>query len=152
MFSCNSLKNLEESPDCPEGYECATEIMKNQSISIMDDSIGKQYLKFEDNDRYHTIKYSYSYKGRPEIADDSYSEEIYFQVPVGTTELKIENKGLADLKLTQAKHCFCPDGGYEVIDQGKFELLKDNNTYYISLELQTEKDVKVKSLQTKVSL
>jgi hypothetical protein len=143
---------MEESPDCPEGYDCKTEIMKNTSISIMDDSIGKQYLKFEDNNQYNTIKYTYSYKGRPEIADDGYSEEIYFQVPVDKTELKAENKGLTKLRLTHAKHCFCPDAGYEVITEGKIEMLKADDSYYVRLDIQTDKDTRIKTLKTKVSL
>mgnify|MGYP000580065439 CR=1 FL=1 len=152
FFSCNSLKNLEASPECPEGYECKTEVMKNKSISIVEDSIGEKYLKFEDNNEYHTIKYSYSYKGRPEISDDSYSEEIFFQIPVEREELQVEDNSLKDIKLTVAKHCFCPDAGYEVLSQGKFEMLKDNNQYYISLEFNANKDTKLSSIKTKVSL
>lgn len=117
----------------------------------MMDNIGKTYVKIERNDQYHVIKYTYLKKGRPEIADDAYQELIYFQVPVDTNKIQAEANGLSDLKLITGKYCFCQDAGFEEVKQGSIELLREDNTYYIDLEFETEKDVKVKSIQTKVS-
>ncbi len=152
LMSCQTLKNFEASPECPEDYDCNVEMISNSFITILEDSIGKKYIKIKENDAYHVIKYSYSYKGRPEIADDGYHEEIYFQIPVDQNEIMLNDKNLSDANLIVAKHCFCPDAGFEVVSDGKLEVTKTKNTYVVDLNFSTEKNMKVNHLKTKVNL
>jgi len=150
--SCNPLKNFQEFPACPEDYVCAAEIIKDSSLKIKEDTIGKTYINIYDDKNYDVVKYNYGYKGRPEISDDGYSEEIYFQIPKDDDEMELKNKELSKIKLIVAKNCFCKEAGFEIINEGTFELKKVNDQYYIDLQFSSKRDLKVKSLQTKISL
>lgn len=152
IFSCSSLKYVNESPSCPEAYQCNTVLLKNTSIKILEDSIGKKYINLEQSADCHTVKYTYSYEGKPEIADDSYSEEIYFQIPIDTKSLYLSDSELYDVKLITSKNCFCKDAGFEVVNQGSFEFKRKGKHYYVNLEILSSRDIRVKSLSTKVSL
>lgn len=151
-FSCKSSKNFEESPTCPEGYDCAAEIIKNKSIVILEDTIGKNYVKLEDSDKFHTIKYTYSFKSRPELADANYSEVFYFHFPVDTKNMLLNGKEVQDANFIIAKHCFCPDAGYEVINDGNITIELDDNKYYLSLGFQSDKAMRVNTIKTAIEL
>ncbi len=150
VLSCKTLKPLEQKPECPKGFECKSEIMNNKSITILDDSIGKLYPKFENSEDYNVFKYTYIYEGRPEIADDSYEEAIYFQIPKDSKSLNIKDKELSEVKMLVQKSCFCRDAGYELVSNGNLKLEKLKNSYNIQLEFVSKRNLKVKNLETNV--
>ena len=148
FFSCSTLQSIEETPDCPKGYDCTTEVIQGKSITLHEDTIGKLYIKMVDNEDYNLIKYSYNYEGRPELADDSYNETILFEIPKDKDELSLDGKSLLNNKLVVLKSCFCQDAGYESIENGSLKVEKNKNKYRIDLEFETDRRLKVKSLQT----
>lgn len=150
LMSCKSLESLENKPDCPKGYECKTEVVTNTSILVLEDSIGKNYIKMMDSEDYNVVKYTYLYKGRPEIADDTYSEAIYFQVPKKENKMELTDKTLSNLNLIVQKLCFCPDAGYELVKEGHLKIEKHKNTYNIKLDFKTEKNMRLNGLQASV--
>jgi len=151
-FSCNSLKNFEQTPICPEGYDCETDLIKNTSINILEDTIGKNYVSLEDNDAFHTLKYSYGYKSSPQLADANYQEVIYFQFPVDAEKMQLTRKEVEIANFIIAKHCFCPDAGYEVINDGNINVVKNKNKYYVTLDFQSDKKMRVGNIKTIVGL
>ena len=151
-FSCNSLKNFEESPECPEGYDCEAELIKNTSINILEDTIGKNYVRLEDNAAFHTLKYSYGYKSSPQLADANYQEVIYFQFPVDAKNMQLTEKEVETANFIIAKHCFCPDAGYELIKDGNISVVADENKYYITLDFQSDKKMRSGNIKTIVGL
>ena len=150
-LSCKSIK-FEETPKCPKNYICNTELLSHKSIKLSDDSIGKIYPKFEDDKNFHVIKYTYQYKGQPQIADDTYLEAIYFQIPQDTKNLKLSNKQLSEAKLIAQKSCFCRDAGYELVKIGHLNIEKQKDTYYIDIQYESSRNMEVNNLQTTVKL
>jgi hypothetical protein len=151
-LSCNSLKNFEESPECPEGYNCEAEIIKETSILLLEDTIGKNYVKLEDSDKYHTIKYTYGYQSPPQLADANYSEVVFFQIPVDTDKLQLSGKEVITANFIIAKHCFCPDAGYEIINDGTINVTVKDNRYYVSLDFLSNKEMRLNNIKTIVGL
>jgi hypothetical protein len=149
-LSCSSHKIVSQKPICPKGYDCVAKVITNKSINILEDSIGEKYVRLVDNSEYHTIEYTYAYKGKPEIADDGYQETIYFQVPSSLKKLQVENKELRSLNLIIRKSCFCPEAGYELIKIGRLKMEKKNNSYFIDLVFESKKNMKVNSIQVSV--
>lgn len=152
LVSCQGLKNIEEQPQCPKDFECYTEIKDNKEINVLEDTIGQSYLRLEDAENSMVVKYIYDYKRDPRIMDDGYREIIYFQIPKDTKTLELENSEMSNIKLYIQKSCFCPDGGYEQILNGKFKLKKYQNSLVFDLEFEVQKDVKLNLIQTKVEL
>lgn len=152
-ISCQGLKELEEQPICPEGYECNAEIIKNKSINELEDTIGKTYLRLVDSKNTMVFKYTYNYKVTdPRIADAGYVEVIYFEIPMDTKKLDLENSELSSVKLSIQKSCFCPDAGYEQIQKGNLKIGKYKNSLIVDLDFQVEKEVKLSSIQAKVEI
>jgi len=152
VVSCKSLESIEEKPACPKGYECYTEILKNQSIKLLEDSIGKIYINTIENDAYHIIKYTYKNPGKPEIADDTYIETFYFEFPKDIKNLALKDKQLSKAKVLAQKSCFCPDAGFELINQGQLDIEKHKTTYQLKFEFKSKKTLRVKSIETQVNL
>ena len=152
FFSCKSLEELKEEPQCPKGYECNAEVIANKTLLILEDSIKKIYPKLEDSDDFHVVKYTFKYEGQPEIADDTYVETIYFQIPQDAKNLTLSGKGLAKVKLMAQKSCFCPDAGYELIKNGNLNVEKHKNSFRIKLKYDSERNMRVNSLQTTVEI
>lgn len=152
LISCKSTNYVEEQPKCPKGYECYGEILQDQSIKILRDNIDKIYIQVNKNESYNLIKYTYKYSGQPNIADDSYSETFYFQVSKGENKISLTDKELLKTKALVQKSCFCPDAGYERIQQGQLEIKKQKNNYYIKFKYQPKRNMNVRTIETTVGL
>ncbi|RRO25625.1 hypothetical protein [Flavobacteriaceae bacterium 14752] len=152
LMSCKSTKTIEAKPECPKGYECDTEILKNQSIKLKEDSIGKTYMNTIPDDDYHIIKYTYKYSGQPDIADDTYVETFYFQISKDTKNLSLGGKELSNAKVLAQKSCFCRDAGYELIKQGHLDIQKQKESYYLKFNYEPDRNMKVKTIETQVKL
>lgn len=148
FMSCKSAETSKAKPVCPDGYDCYTEILADKAIIILEDTIGKTYIKVKDNKAYNVIKYIYRYEGDPQISDDTYEENIYFQIPKNKKSIDLSGKSLSDVKLIIQKSCFCRDSGYELIQDGHLKVQKHQNTYSIKLDFQSKKQMKIDGLQT----
>lgn len=152
VFSCKSIDNIEEQPKCPIGYECYAEVLKNKSISILKDSIGKIYIEFNEDNSHNVIKYTYKYPGKPNIADDTYIETFYFQVPKEARNISSVDKELMNAKVLVQKSCFCPDAGYELVQKGQLNIKKQKETYYIKFEYDPNRNMQVNLIETEVKI
>ncbi|NBC59037.1 MAG: hypothetical protein GVY05_12230 [Bacteroidetes bacterium] len=150
LTSCKSVKNIEKQPDCPEGYECYGEVLKDQSISIHKDGIGKTYIKINQDESHNVIKYIYKYSGEPNIADDSYIETFYFQIPQKSNKISLSGKELKNVKALVQKSCFCPDAGYALIEQGHLDIKKQKDHYYIKFKYTPDRNMSVSTIETQV--
>lgn len=152
-FSCQGTKNLEEKPICPKGYECYAEILEGKSINASKDTIGQEYLRLKDSKNSMVFKYTYKYENKdPRIADAGYSEIIYFEIPSETKKMDLENFELSKVKLYIQKLCFCPDAGYEKILNGNLKLRNNKSSLTVDLNFETEKEVRLTTIQTEVQL
>ena len=157
LFSCNSnqnaiKENAEKATTCPPDVECNAEIVLNQTMVLKEDTIGQLYPVFEEKKGTHVIKHSYVRKGLPEIADDGYSETVYFEINDDTKSLDIDDKDLIGHKLIVQKACFCPGAGYELITDGSLRLESTKKSYHISVSYNSDKELKLKELNFTVQL
>lgn len=151
-MSCKGVSNLEEKPDCPEGYECYAEVIADKTINLLEDTIGKTYIKLEDSKNYNVIKYTYLYQGDPQISDDTYRENVYFQISKAGKSLELSDKDLTEVNLIIQKACFCRDSGYELIKDGDLKVNKVKNTYNIELNFHSKKQMKINGFQTSIEI
>lgn len=121
----NEKMNLQEQ-NCPDNGTCKVEIMKNKSLRLLKDGIGKMYPKVVDGDNI-VIQYTFT-KGNPNNYQDGHdSETLHIEINANTLNELVDND-LQQVNLLYGKHCFCKDiVGYYPIKKGQFlmQTLKD---------------------------
>lgn len=109
-------KHKIESP-CPEEGECKLEILKDKSLDIKIDDIGKLYYTLEDAPGKVVVRYSYDFTVPKDVEDAGYTETIIFE-----TDNKFSNLDKAnakDVKMLFGVQCFCHGkAGYYKVNEG----------------------------------
>jgi len=151
LFACNSTQNAmdgnaEKSTKCPPEVECSAELLSNKTMVLKEDTIGQLYIQLEDKQGSHVIKHAYIKESRPGLADDGYSEIVYFEITDETTSLDIGGEQLKQHKLIVQKGCFCPDAGNELVSDGNIKLKQTKKGYDISISINTERQLRLKEL------
>ena len=127
---------------CPEEGTCSVVVHKNKKLIIKEDGIGSTYPEIIDGTNI-VVEYTYSKKGPAGTADGDYSETIHFEIPATTKALSKENLSLSDVSLLYGRHCFCRDGGYFNITDGKLLVTNNNETLKFDLKFNTDKTTQV---------
>ena len=135
--------NASTSSNCPPDVECSAEILMNKTMVLKEDTIGQLYIQLEDKEGTHVIKHAYIKKSRPGIADDGYSEIVYFEIDNQTKRLNLQGKELKKHKLIVQKGCFCTDAGYELITDGQLNVKVSKSNYDVSVSYNSEKTLKL---------
>lgn len=131
---------------CPAEGICKLEVLKDKSLLVQSDGIGKMYYSTQDTPGKTVIRYTYKKKKNPLYQDDGYNEEVIFDTDSDLSQLK------AGVTTTQANlffgvQCFCRDkAGYYKPKTGTITL--KNNILHIKLpadiiDNQLTKDIKV---------
>ena len=140
-----SMEQAESSMDgCPEEGTCTVKIHKNKKLNVKQDGIGASYPEIVDGNNI-VIEYTYLKKGPAGTADGDYSETIHFEIPATASNISKEDKALADVNLLYGRHCFCRDGGYFPITDGKLLVKKNNQAIMFDLTFKTDKTTQVVS-------
>lgn len=87
--------------------EYSFEFVENSGLTI--NTVDESYMKYgviEEGGK-TVFKYRYTAEDDEQIADDEYSEYIYFEIEPDVTNFLIEDEGLIDAKVTLTKACFC---------------------------------------------
>lgn len=127
---------------CPDEGTCSVVVHKNKKLTIKEDGIGSTYPEIVDGTNI-VVEYTYLKKGPAGTADGDYSETIHFEIPSNTNNLSKENTNLTDVKLLFGRHCFCRDGGYFPITDGKLLVEKTNQAIMFDLKFNTDKTTQV---------
>ena len=151
LISCSanqskSQPNAQRSIKCPENVNCYVEVKKDTSLLIKKDGTGQVYIQFAEKKGVNTISHIYDYAGKPELADDGYTEKVYFELEAGTKNLNLVDEELDSSKLIIEKGCFCRDAGYELITNGKLSLSETKTGYHVEVSYTTDKNMKLNSL------
>lgn len=128
--------------DCPDEGTCSVVVHKNKKMTVKDDGTGMLYPDLEDGSS-TVIEYIYLKEGPEGTADGNYSETIHFEIPAGTNNLSKENASLSDVNLLYGRHCFCRDGGYFLITDGKLLVEKTAEGIMFDLKFNTGKPTQV---------
>ncbi|WP_347373216.1 hypothetical protein [Aequorivita sp. Q41] len=123
---------------CPEEGTCSVAAHKNQRLAIKDDGTGALYPEMTTGNNI-IVAFTYAVKGPEGTADGDYSETIHFEIPSDTQRLSKENAALADVNLLFGRHCFCRDGGYFPVTDGKLMVEKTDTLITFDLQFRTDK-------------
>ena len=124
---------------CPENGNCTFELLKKSSLQIKTDNFGKIYPEVVPGDKL-VIKYHFKKNELKNIADNSYSEFIYFEINEDEEQLFLKDKELQNVKMLFGRICFCRDAnGYFKVDQGNLYLFRNNNKLNFKLKFDMKK-------------
>ena len=143
-ISCNCTKNQvndvvekKHSTFCPSDGKCTTILIENKSLNIKMDGTGATYYELTDNSKTSVIKFEYNKTVDTTLQDNSYREEVLFEIPNQFKEINKENNELESVKMIFGKHCFCRgQAGIYPVKKGKLNILKENNTTSFNLEFE----------------
>jgi len=76
-----------------------------------------------------TFEMNRTYQDDPRIADDEFTEKLFFEVPSGLTNFQIQDEELKAAKMIYATLAYSRDGGYYGVEKGCMEgkKLEDNS-------------------------
>lgn len=122
---------------CPSDGKCTTVLIENKSLNIKIDETGASYYELTDNAKTSIIKFEYNKTVDTTLQDNSYREEILFEIPNQFHKINLENNELDSVKMIFGKHCFCRgQAGIYPVKKGKLNILKVNNTTSFNLEFE----------------
>jgi len=112
--------------NCPEKGTCKVAILKNKTISLQKDNIGKVYPKIIDGENI-VIMYTFKKENPQGYQDGNESETVHFEIKADTTK-EILDTNLKDLNLVFGKNCFCRDiAGFYAVTKGSFLIKSSKN-------------------------
>jgi len=108
LLNCSGQKNRIETTiydykltcPCPAEGTCTIEVLKNESLIIKTDDIGKLYYETEGKAGKQVIKYNYTKTTDPALQDAGYSEEIVLETDADFT---FSDKS----KILFGVYCYC---------------------------------------------
>ena|SRR5690606_25441422 len=127
---------------CPEEGTCNVVVHKDKKLVIKEDGIGSTYPEITDGENL-VVEFTYLKKGPEGTADGDYSETIHFEIPTATNNLSKENANLTDVNLLYGRHCFCRDGGYFPVTDGKLLIEKTDQAIMFDLKFKVNPDTQV---------
>jgi uncharacterized protein YjbK len=146
-ISCNCTKNqvidvvIEKthSTSCPLDGKCTTILIENKSLEIKTDGTGAIYYELTNNSKTSVIKFEYNKTVDNTLQDNSYREEVLFEIPNHFNKINLENNQLESVKMIFGKHCFCRgQAGIYTIKKGKLNIKKEDNTTSFNLEFEIQ--------------
>ncbi|MEL6652924.1 MAG: hypothetical protein AAFQ87_19150 [Bacteroidota bacterium] len=90
------------------GGDCTYTFADGQQINIIEDSIEQDtFVQIDVGDK-RVFHYDYIADDDPRIADDEYSENIYFEIDPEVNSFSFTDADLAKANLVIQPICFCP--------------------------------------------
>ena len=153
LLACASQKNTKNDisgnytiqSDCPTEGTCTLQVLKDKSLLIQNDNLGRPYYRLQDTPGKTVVIYTYAKKKNPIYQDDIYSEEVVFDTDSDLNALK---KGInaKDANLVFGVKCFCKGkAGYYRPQTGSAQY--KNNTLYITLPADVIDNQLIKEVQ-----
>jgi hypothetical protein len=132
VMACASQNNVTDitgantiQSECPTEGTCKLEVLKDKSLLVQSNDIGKTYYNIQDTPGKTVIRYTYNKNREPLIQDAGYSEEVIFDTDSNLSQLK-EGMTATKANLFFGVQCFCKDrAGYYKPQTGNV-ILKDN--------------------------
>ena len=129
-ISCNLNNNI-----TPKSF--TYEFSENSQIVINNDQ-GYEFISIEGGESL-VFKYRYTADDDEEIADDEYSEILYFEIDKNLNNFSYSNDDLLNLQMYMQRFCFCPSIPIIQISIGNiFGTKQSNGNWNISLSINFE--------------
>ncbi len=133
-------KNLIPPPhiNCPEGGDCSFEVIKNASLDLKTDGIGKLYPEITEGDKM-VVKYHYEKDEIKDVMDAGLSEYLYLEFDPKARQIILKDKELQKVKMVYGRICRCSDMGYYRVKQGNLFLFNSNGNLQIRSSFKVNK-------------
>ncbi|MEL7535174.1 MAG: hypothetical protein AAFN10_27975 [Bacteroidota bacterium] len=134
LISCSTdLPGELKEYSCRSG-DCTFSFQENQQIEIIEDStIQSTFINIIGGDKI-VFKYQYIADDEPNIADDEYLENIYFEIDPDAETFSFTDEQLADANLVIQPVCFC----VPIVIEPRSGILSgerlDDNTWKVTLD------------------
>ncbi|MFK7921992.1 MAG: hypothetical protein AB8H47_08545 [Bacteroidia bacterium] len=123
--------------NCRDG-ECSYSYVEGQSIEIVHDSVNQStFVEIVNGDKL-VFKYLYTADDEDYIADDEYTENIYFEIDPEVESFSFRDEEMADIQLTIQPICFCVPLIYEPRIGSLSGKRLNNTTWEVSLDVSYE--------------
>jgi len=133
-------KNLIPPPhiNCPDGGDCTFEVIKNASLNLKTDGIGKLYPEIAEGDKL-VVKYHYKKDEVKDVMDAGLSEYLYLEFDPKERQIILKDKELQKVKMVYGRVCRCSDMGYYQVKQGNLFLFNRNGNLQIRSSFKVNK-------------
>lgn len=126
--------------NCPEGWGCSFELLKNKSAKIEFDKFNNSFLTLIDS-KSNVLKFKYFRNHIPGTADSGYDEVIYLNIDNFQNNINLTDASLAEVDAIFGRMCFCTaeSVGYFPIRNGHLKIKKMNkNRFRIDFSFKLE--------------
>ena len=131
-FTCNLVgAELVLSEKCQPKMDCSFLVRKGSSIKAeyYDGVLSSALVESGDQ---MVFVMDRTYQDNPNIADDEFSEKLFFSLRAGTTNFHLEGAELKEAKMVFATLAYSRDGGYYPVLEGCLEgKLSENNHWTV---------------------
>ena len=121
VFNCN-LTGVEEmlSEKCQPKMDCSFVVHKKGAIQAeyYNEVMTSAMVKSGDQ---LVFSMDRKYQDNPMIADDEFSEKLFFSIPTGKTSFHLEGQDLKNAEMVFATLAYSRDGGYYPVLEGCME-------------------------------
>jgi len=127
--------------ECPEGWGCSFELLKNKSAKIEFDKFNNSFLTILDSSKSNVLKFKYSRNHIPGTADSGYDEVILLNIDNLQNNINLTDASLAEVDAIFGRMCFCTaeSVGYFPIRNGHLKIKKMNkNRFKIDFSFKLE--------------
>ena len=124
--------------NCPEGGDCTFEVIKNASLILKTDGIGKLYPEITEGDKV-VVKYHYEKDEIEGVMDAGLAEYLYLEFDPNERQIILKDKELQKVKMVYGRVCHCSDMGYYQVKQGNLFLFNSNGRLQIRSSFKVNK-------------
>ncbi len=131
-FTCNLAEaELVLSEKCQPKMDCSFLVRKGSSIKAEYYDGVLSSASVESGDQL-VFDMNRKYQDNPNIADDEFSEKLFFSIPAGSTSFHLEGAELKEAKMVFAALAYSRDGGYYPVLEGCLEgKLAENDQWVV---------------------
>ena len=139
---CFREENGFKADRCPSEGACEFKIYANSDLIVHTE---EQWVWMEQIKGEHLVfQYQYTKRDHPQIADDEYSETIWFKVKPNGNTFFLKTNELEDAAVLFNRACFCIDGGLHKIKTGCiFGIKNSDNSWEVFLNLEASTNFNV---------
>ena len=112
--------------NCPDNGNCSFEVLRNSSLELSYDQLGKLQPKVIEGDQI-VVKYTFEKRVPKGTADGQHKEYVYLEIDPQSEAIILQNKDLQKVKMVFGRICYCKKNmGYFKIDQGELFVFHKN--------------------------
>lgn len=110
-------------------------IYPNASLNIIETENSK-FIEVEEGNNL-VFEYKFSTEGAPEIADDEFTEIVYFELNANTEDFSFNENDFEGINAYLGRFCFCGNTGFFKITSGTMNGEKTgNNQWRVSINVE----------------